>query len=149
MASFSKSSRAKLDTCHPKIKLIMERAIKRTDFKVLFGNRSEEEQLELFKQGRKFYNGKWVKIGKTVTDKDGKVNKSEHNYLPSHAIDIAPWPINWNDLDGFIQLKEIIFEEAEALGIKLIWGADWDGDGNIAEHSLQDYPHYQLHASEL
>jgi peptidoglycan LD-endopeptidase CwlK len=28
--------------------------------------------------------------------------------------------------------------------VGLVWGADWDSDGNIAEHSLVDRPHMQL-----
>ena len=33
---------------------------------------------------------------------------------------------------------------AKDVGVELVWGADWDGDGNIIEHSLRDYPHYEL-----
>lgn len=149
MPVLSKKSKERLSTCHPKLIKVMERVIKRTDYTVLFGHRPEAEQFELFKKGRKLFNGKWVKVGKTVTDRDGKTKKSEHNYLPSHAIDIAPYPIDWNNLDRFEALKDIVFEEAAVEGIKLVWGADWDGDGNIAEHSLQDYPHFELHISEL
>lgn len=148
MAAYSQKSKAKLNTCHPKIIRIMNRAILKMDHTVLFGNRPEAEQFELYKKGRKLHKGKWVKVGPTVTDRDGKIKKSMHNYVPSLAIDVAPWPIDWNDLERFEELKDVIFEAAEEEGIKIIWGADWDSDGNIAEHSLQDYPHFELAPGE-
>jgi peptidoglycan L-alanyl-D-glutamate endopeptidase CwlK len=144
MAKFSKSSADKLAQCHPDLQLVMNEAIKEYDFTVLFGHRTPIEQLSLFKKGRTFVNNAWVKIGKTVTDKDGYVRKSKHNYKPSLAVDVAPYPINWSNIARFVELKEVVFRCAERLGIKLVWGADWDGDGNIREHSLQDYPHYEV-----
>ena len=145
MATFSKESLDKLVTCHPDIQKVMKEAIKYYDFRIDYGYRSPEEQLELFKKGRKYYNGKWIKIGKTVTDKDGTYKKSKHNYSPSLAVDIIPYPFKgWSDLDQFHAVHEVVMREAKKLGINLVWGADWDGDGDIKEHTLQDYPHYEL-----
>ena len=145
MANFSKTSKALLATCHQDIQKVMNEAIKRIDFKVLYGHRTPAEQLALFKKGRKFDNGAWVKVGKTVTDKDGTIRKSKHNYNPSLAIDIIPYPFQgWNNLDQFHTLHKVIRDVANELGIKLTWGADWDNDGDIREHSLQDYPHYEI-----
>ncbi|MBD3841420.1 MAG: M15 family metallopeptidase [Campylobacterales bacterium] len=145
MPKFSKKSKEKLLTCTEDIQKVMNEAIKRIDFKVLYGHRTPEEQLKLFKKGRKYYNGKWVKVGKTVTDKDGTIRKSKHNFFPSQAIDIIPHPFTtWDDLEQFHKLHKVIMEVAKELNINLVWGADWDSDGNIQEHSLQDYPHYQV-----
>lgn len=145
MYSFGKKSQMLLDTCHQDIQKVMNEAIKHKDFSIAYGHRTKPEQFALFKQGRKFKNGKWVKVGPTVTDRDGNIKMSEHNYYPSHAIDILPYPFNgWKDLNQFMSLKEVIFEAAKTVGVKLVWGADWDSDGDIKEHSLQDYPHYQL-----
>jgi len=144
MATFSKASLAKVATCHPDLQKVLHEAINHYDFTVLFGHRTPEEQLKLFKQGRKLHNGVWVKVGKTVTDKDGTVKKSKHNYKPSLAVDIAPYPVNWNNLDRFHKLKAVVFKAAKKVGVSLVWGADWDGDGDIKEHSLQDYPHFEL-----
>lgn len=146
MPKFSKASLAKLDTCHPDIKKVMLEVIKELDIAVNFGHRTAAEQLVLFKKGRVFNNGRWVKTGKTVTDKDGTIRKSKHNYLPSLAIDIYPFPLDWNNLDRFHHQKDVVMKCANRLGVELVWGADWDGDGNIAEHTLQDYPHFELKA---
>lgn len=144
MAKFSKVSASRLATCDQRLQDVMNAVIKRTDISIQYGHRTVEEQMEIFKKGRQLVDGKWVKVGKTTTDKDGTIRKSMHNYYPSRAVDIAPSPLDWKDIKAFIALKNIVFEEAAKLGVKLTWGADWDGDGDIAEHSLQDYPHYEL-----
>lgn len=146
MPKFGKTSQKLLATAHPDLQKVMNEAIKHYDFTVLYGHRTPSEQLSLFKKGRKLVGNRWVKVGKTSTDKDGTVRKSKHNYLPSLAVDVAPYPIDWNNIERFIELKEVIFTAADKVGVKLTWGADWDGDGDIAEHSLQDYPHYEIKA---
>jgi peptidoglycan L-alanyl-D-glutamate endopeptidase CwlK len=146
MPNFGKASLTKLDTCHPDIKRVMLEVIKELDITIVFGHRTPSEQLALYKQGRVFSNGRWVKTGKTVTDKDGTVKKSKHNHLPSLAIDICPYPVDWNNLDRFYKQKDVVMKCAKRLGVELVWGADWDGDGDIAEHTLQDYPHFELKA---
>ena len=144
MPKFGNASLQKLATCDTKLQQVMNEVIKRIDISIQFGHRTVQEQQELFAKGRKLVNGKWIKVGKTVTNMDGVVKKSMHNYYPSKAIDITPYPLDWNDINSFIKVKDVVFEEANKLGIKLTWGADWDGDGNIAEHKLQDYPHYEI-----
>ncbi len=144
MPKFSKTSLKKLETCHPDIQKVMHEAIKHYDFTVGFGHRTPEEQLALFKKGRAYSDGKWIKVGRIVTNLDGTYKKSKHNYNPSLAIDIMPYPVDWKNIDRFIELKDVVFKAAETVGVELVWGADWDGDGDIAEHSLQDYPHYEL-----
>ena len=47
MPKFGKQSQDRLATCHPKIQLIMNEAIKAYDFTVLCGTRTPEEQFEL------------------------------------------------------------------------------------------------------
>lgn len=150
MPLFSKKSLDKLNTCHPKIQLVIKEAIKVTDFTVLYGTRSVEEQFELFKQGRELQSdGTWKKIGSTVTELDGRIKKSKHNYSPSMAVDIAPYPIDWNNIQRFKDLAKIVLHCAKNLNIKIIWGADWDMDGNIEEHKFKDFPHFELDPSEV
>lgn len=144
MANFGSKSKERLMTCESDIQRVLELAIQKYDFVVLCGVRTPEEQFELFKQGRKLVNGKWEKTGSTVTNIDGKTTKSMHNYIPSKAVDIAPYPIDWNNLDRFKELSKVILDCAKELGISLTWGADWDMDGNIEEHKFKDFPHYEL-----
>jgi peptidoglycan L-alanyl-D-glutamate endopeptidase CwlK len=135
MPSFSKRSLDRLATCHPDIQKVMNESIKHSDFTVLSGFRSPNEQLELYKQGRELKDGKWIRVGKTVTNVDGVNTKSKHNYSPSQAIDIAPYPIDWDDIERFEQMAVVVMYCAKKLGIKLIWGGDW---------RMKDYPHFEL-----
>lgn len=137
MASFGEKSAKILSTCHSDIQKVMNEAIKHYDFQVLYGTRTEEEQFELFKKGRTLKAGKWVKTGSTVTNLDGKIKKSNHNYTPSRAIDIAPYPIDWNDISRFKDLSIVVKEAMITVGVPLIsWGGDWK--------KFIDYPHYEI-----
>ena len=128
MYSFGKSSRARLDTCHPKIVEILEEAIQIVDFTVLCGHRTKEEQDDVFHKGM------------------SKVQfpNSKHNSTPSLAVDIAPYPIDWNNTERFTHLIGIVRGIAQQKGIEIRCGIDWDKDGDITDHSFMDYPHFEL-----
>lgn len=104
----------------------MSKAIDKIDFSVLCGYRGKQEQDAAYNKG---------------TSKL-KYPNSKHNKKPSHAVDIAPYPLNWKDIKSFVSLSVIIKEtwegmsETEKAGWKLEWGGDWS--------SFKDYPHYQL-----
>lgn len=139
MPSFGQKSKDKLATAHKDLQKVFNEVIKEMDCTIIYGHRTVDEQFELFKQGRELRDGKWVKVGKTVTNLDGLSKKSMHNYSPSLAIDVAPYPINWNDLEGFKKLSEVVLRKAKELGIELTWGGSWS--------SFPDYPHYELKKS--
>jgi peptidoglycan L-alanyl-D-glutamate endopeptidase CwlK len=136
MPKFGDKSLAMLATCHPDIQKVMNEAIKHMDFTVLYGTRTAAEQFELYKVGRSLVNGVWTVTGKTVTNLDGINKKSNHNYSPSKAIDIAPFPINWNDISGFKKLAQVVKAAMVTVGVDLQWGGDWK--------KFIDYPHYEL-----
>jgi len=136
MPSFGKASKSKLETCHPDLQKVMNEAIKYFDFTVLYGTRTVAEQQKLFKVGRKKNpDGTWKVIGKTVTNLDGVNKKSKHNYTPSKAIDIAPYPIDWDDIDSFKEMAQVVKNCAINLGIKITYGGDW---------KMRDYPHFEV-----
>jgi len=54
----------------------------------------------------------------------------------SLAVDAAPWPVDWKDIPGFVNLAVVVKSCALELGIALEWGGDWQ--------SFKDYSHYQL-----
>jgi len=128
MASFGTSSREKLDTCDEKLQAICELIIEHYDFTVLEGTRSKERQNELFRQGKSKLKG----------------GQSRHNSLPSKAVDIAPYPIDWNDTARFYFLAGLVRQAAHDLGVRIRQGADWDGDGSFKDQSFHDLPHFEL-----
>ncbi len=129
MPKFSKRSKKKLEGVHPDLVAVVEEAIKHVDFTVLEGLRSLERQEDLVAQGK----------SKTMNSK----------HLPQddgygHALDLAPWPIDWNDREAFAHLSGILRGIALMQGIDLRCGVDWDGDLNVKEHSFFDGPHVEL-----
>jgi hypothetical protein len=122
MFKFSRSSLAKLETCHPDLIRLMEAAIKSSpmDFSIICGYRGEEEQKRAHDDGKSFL----------------KFPESKHNKKPSMAVDIAPYPIDWDNIKRFIKLSEHIKQTAKDLNISIWYGGDWK--------SLKDSPHYEL-----
>lgn len=138
MPTFGKQSLARLETCHPDIQKVLRRAIiNGPDFTILSGHRSPEEQQALYAQGR-------TKPGNKVTNIDGVTKLSMHNHSPSLAVDIAPYPIDWNDHARFIQLAWYVQGIADAMGVNLRWGGDWNGNGRTDDERFVDLPHFEL-----
>lgn len=135
MAKFGDLSKKRLATADKKLQDVLNEAIKHYDFTILYGHRTKEEQFELYRQGRELVGGVWVKTGKTVTNLDGKMKLSQHNYLPSRAVDVAPYPIDWNDIKRFEDMAKVILDSANKLGIKITWGGKW---------KMKDYPHFEI-----
>lgn len=134
---FSSGSAAKLLTCDPKLRIICEEAIKLFDFRVTEGFRTVTRQQQLYAQGR-------TKPGQIVTEIDGVKKKGKHNYFPSKAVDIDPWPVNYNDRERYMHLAGIMLGIAHSLKIKIRWGGDFDKDDDFKDRSGWDLPHYEI-----
>lgn len=125
---FSSLSLSRLHTCHPDLQEVLNEAIKYIDFSVIEGHRNKERQDVAFAEGKSKL--KWP--------------HSMHNTLPSMAVDIAPYPIDWNDRERFYWLAGHIMAIAASKGIHLRYGGDWDGDGDIKDNRFQDLVHFEL-----
>lgn len=138
MYKFSKRSKDNLSTADVQLQKLFNEVIKEIDCTVIYGHRTPEEQFELFKKGREKVDGWWTVVDKSkvVTNLDGTTKKSKHNYFPSKAVDVVPYPINWNDINSFKLLASVIKRKALELGIDVEWGGDWK--------YLKDYPHWQV-----
>lgn len=142
MPTFSQLSQQRLATCHKDLQTVMNEVIKQYDFTVVYGYRSPEEQHQLYTQGRKLVGNKWVKVGSTVTDKDGYIKTSKHNSYPSKAVDIAPFPINWKNIAEFKKMGKIVIDVADRLykegkiTNRIKWGGSWI--------TFKDYPHFEI-----
>ena len=128
MPKFGSRSLEHLESCDERLRKICERVIEHYDFTVLEGHRSGHRQNELFRQGKS-------KL---------KAGQSKHNALPSRAVDIAPYPIDWENAKRFYLLAGFVFQAAADLDIKIRWGGDWDGDWDHADQSFNDLPHIEL-----
>lgn len=128
MPTFGKRSKEKLVTCHKKLQLICWEAIAIMDFSILEGYRNAETQDKLFKDGKS-------KL---------EYPDSKHNKYLSLAVDIAPYPIAWEDRQSFYALAGIMFTIAHSKGIKLRWGGTWGGLQDKNKSGFVDLPHFEL-----
>ncbi len=128
-----KTSLARLQGVDETLVNVVKRAIEisEVDFTVLEGVRTLERQRELYAQGR-------TAPGKIVT----WTMKSRH--IEGKAVDLVPYPLDWNDLEKFNKIKDAMFQAARELDVNLRWGADWDGDGNYREKGEYDSPHFEI-----
>lgn len=119
MPKFGKRSTERLLTCDPQLQEIMQEVVKIMDIKVLCGERSEEAQNKAYEEG----NSKL------------QYPQSKHNSSPSKAVDVVPYPIDWEDLSRFERMCGIIEGVAHCKGIEIRLGRDF---------SFNDYPHIEL-----
>jgi len=131
MYSFGRDSQKQLDTCTFNIQKVMSVAIKLIDFSVICGFRNEANQNKAFAKGKS--TKKWP---------EGK-----HNVMPSRAVDIAPYPIDWSNrpkaIARFYLLAGIIIAIAWVLRVELRWGGDWDGDWDLFDQKFDDLGHFE------
>lgn len=131
MPSFGSGSRGHLKTLHPHLALICNTVIQYYDFTIVEGHRSNERQAELLRLGQ-------TQLGP---------GKSKHNVYPSRAVDVAPYPIDWDDPSRFYLLAGMFFSVADNFDIKIRWGGDWDGDWESKDQTFFDLPHFELVSS--
>lgn len=139
--TLSARSRSRLVGVHPDLVRVVERAIRLTpvDFIVLEGVRTPERQRDLYSQGRTAPGPKvtWTLTSNHFVAADGF----------GRAVDLVPWPIDWEGpvrFPKFDAIAEAMFSAAKELGEEIRWGADWDQDGNPRERGETDSPHFEL-----
>lgn len=138
MPSFSKRSLLNRAQLHHLLQRVVDTAIKRFDFTILDAQRGRAEQEAAFRNG--FSKAHFL--------------ESAHNYEPAVAMDLAPYPINFNDVGRFKEMAKVIgYYDARQgdgrgialeLKIPLRWGADWDMDGEWNDEKFKDWGHWEL-----
>lgn len=131
MPAFGKTSRQRLKGVHPDLVAIAEDVVKIYDITVLQlgGVRTLDDQKDLVKTG----------VSKTLRSKH---LLQDDGY--GHAIDIAPYPINWNDIEAFAYMAGLVRMAAEKRGIELRWGGDFNRNLNFHDDGFKDCPHFEL-----
>lgn len=128
MRTFSQKSLDILSTCDKRLQDICTKVLEVMDITVLCGHRSQEDQDLAFTTGKS-------KL---------EYPKSKHNTDPSIAVDIAPYPIDWNDKERFILLAGLMTGIALEKGITLRWGGAWSGLNNMKQNTFNDLPHFEI-----
>ena len=128
MPRFGKRSRKNLESCDKRLQDIFNEVIKYVDCSVLEGHRNEDRQNKLYDEGKtkvKFPNGR-------------------HNSSPSRAVDVTPYPVDWNDRERQTLFAGFVLGIAQSMGIKLRWGGDWDQDFQVQDNRFDDFPHFEI-----
>lgn len=133
MPRFGAVSLAQFNTIHPNLQGILADAIQIMDFSIVEGHRGKDAQDADVAAGR----------SKTPWP------TSKHNAVPSLAVDVAPYPIDWSDKETsrerFILLAGVILACAHARGFAVRWGGDWNrNDDTRDEPAFRDLPHFEL-----
>ena len=124
MYRFGKKSKARLKGVDPKLVNVLNELIKIMDVTIIEGLRSAERQQELLEKGAT------------------KVKYSKH--MEGKAVDLAPYPIDWEDRDRFHYMGGMIRGIAKQLNINVRWGGDWDSDGETKDNRFDDLVHVEI-----
>ena len=130
MPRFSRKSRSKLEGVDARLVLLLEEVVKYFDITVIEGKRSQERQNQLVKEGKSK-----TKFGK---------------HVQGMAVDIAPYPIDWNSRDDFHYLGGFVLGIACKMGINVRWGGDWSSSSLAKEqrttkdNNFDDLVHFEI-----
>ena len=120
MPSFSERSSNKLKTCDKRLQEIFNTVVKTRDCTILEGHRNERLQNKAFDDGNS--KARWP--------------NSRHNTTPSKAVDVMPYPIDWDDSEGLKDFASFVEGVSAGLGYSVQWGGRWK--------SFFDGPHWQV-----
>jgi len=130
MPYFGKKSRTKLSQCEEPLQVLFAEVVKDFDCSIITGHRDEEYQDRAYAEGRS--TKKW--------------GESKHNTDPSHAVDVVPYPVDFNDRDRFHFFAGFVMSIAIQLGINIRWGGNWRNDFNrgFKLNDFDDLVHFEL-----
>jgi len=133
MPRYSKRSKDRLLTCDQRLQDVFNEVIKHVDCSILEGHRSKERQ-------NKLYDEKRTKV---------KYPDGRHNSNPSKAVDVTPYPVDWEDRERQTLFAGFVIGIARSMGIKIRWGGNWDmyeenGRWEVKDNRFDDFPHFEI-----
>ena len=131
MPKFGTKSVERLNTCHPDLIAVFSEVIKYYDCTVTCGYRGEEDQNKAFDEGRS----------------KARYPKGKHNKNPSIAVDVYPYPIDFENYDRLSHFAGFVIGIAKTMGVDLRWGRDWKNEFYAKKKdttTFKDYPHFEL-----
>ena len=128
MFVLSNLSKLRLERAEPALQQLFNEVAKKFDCSIICSHRSEAEQEKAYKNHKS-------KL---------QFPHSKHNSLPSKAVDVLPFPVDWKNTEKMRELAAVVLETAKELNIKIRWGGDWDMDGDTSDNKFNDLAHYEL-----
>ena len=145
MPAFGALSRSNLVGVHPRLVAVADRVVLVWDCQVTDGTRTVEEQRQNVAKG----------VSKTM---DSKHLIQADGF--GHALDINPFPTNWNAIQrGYDAVKRVtggmevlefyafagFFDGcAWGMGLNLRSGYDWNSNRQFEDQTFLDLPHHEL-----
>mgnify|MGYP003149855128 CR=1 FL=1 len=124
MPRFGKRSKERLKGVDVKLVNVLNELVKIMDVTIIEGLRSKERQEKLLKERKT------------------KTRFSKH--IEGKAVDLAPYPIDWEDRERFHYMGGMIRGIGKQLHTNIRWGGDWDSDGEIKDNSFDDLVHVEI-----
>ena len=128
-----------LNQVEPRLRTLFYEVDKYTQVDILPSTiRTLEEQADFVRRG----------VSKTMN--------SKHLITPEHplsrAVDAGPWPMKWPqegpdkwlDWGRLYYFAGVVMSTANALGIKIRYGGDWNGNFDLKDQSFWDGVHFEL-----
>ena len=128
MPKFGSKSKERLATCDEKLQKVFNEVIKYVDCSILEGHRDERAQDKYYKEGK-------TKV---------RYPMGRHNSKPSRAVDVVPYPVDWEDRERFHLFSGFVLGLASGMGISLRWGGDWNRNFEVDDNKFDDFPHFEL-----
>ena len=128
MPKFGTRSKNALHTCDERLIKVFDEVIKTVDCSVLEGHRGQSKQDKYYEEGKS-------KV---------KYPSGRHNKLPSMAVDVVPYPIDWNDRERFHLFAGFVLGIAKSMDINLRWGGDWNMNWEVDDNKFDDFPHFEI-----
>ena len=125
MPTYSQRSQDNLAEAHKDLQTLFNYVIKFIDCSVICGHRGAEAQNKAYASGHS-------KL---------RFPNSKHNKIPSMAVDVIPFPLDWEDERRFkmfgmavLGIAGLLREQGKITSI-IQWGGLWE---------FRDYPHFQI-----
>ena len=128
MPRYSKKSTERLASCDERLQDVFNEVINYVDCSILEGHRSKERQNKLYDENR-------TKV---------KYPHGRHNSSPAKAVDVTPYPVDWEDRERQTLFAGFVLGLARNMGIRLRWGGDWDMDFQVMDNRFDDFPHFEV-----
>lgn len=120
---WGKKSLERLASCDTKLQELANMMLERSpfDLTITCGFRGEKEQNEAYQNGKS----------------NARFGQSKHNTYPSQAVDICPYPIDWEETNPrWTQMALNAMWCAGKLGFEITWGGTFK--------NITDKPHIEL-----
>lgn len=149
--NLSQKSLDRMNGVDERLQRVVKLAIQlsKQDFMVLEGVRSREQCMVNYGKGRTVAQCTAKDVpAQYANPKAAKVTWLNNPFSSKHcygkAVDLVPYPIDWNTPSKFDEIAKAMFQAAKQLGVSIRWGADWNSNGRPREKGETDSPHFEI-----